>query len=215
MVNRGVLQSRRNSLMALSCVRGFDEYATVESARFTGDTLRGLCQVLRFYKRCERLMIELHHSQTEMYDDVPRLQQWRDILHKIVNDFFRQVKGMSRCNSFVALVCRNNRDLLDSKSPWEWITDDDMIIFEKCYNLTATYLSQVTDEGLSCLTSIAILRIHYSRHVTGESVKTLHLDHRLRILELLGFKDDNSYSQDIIAFLRSRHRQLYFKFHLF
>lgn len=136
MVNRHILQSRRNSLMAMSAVVGFEEYATVETVRFTEDTLHGLAQVMRFYSCCERLRLEVHHSQTKLFNGVARMQQkWRYILREIVNEFFRNVERMHSCNSFVELVCKNKRDLLDCKSAWEWITDDDMIIFEKCYNL--------------------------------------------------------------------------------
>ena len=131
-----------------------------------------------------------------------------------MDEFYRQVKGMHSCDSYVDLDCKNKKDLLDAKSAWEWITDDDMIIFEKCYNLTMNFLTQVTDEGLECLTSIRVLQIHFSRHITGASLKMLHLEHKLWCLNLLGDKNESRYAPDVVTFFRSRQPRFYFRFYL-
>ena len=214
-VNKDLWRIRRKTLLALSAVRGFDQYARVESTKLTQEHLQGLSQIMRFYGLCERLTLEVNHSQTESVNGIPRLQKkWREVLRDVVNEFFRQVKGMHSCDSFVHLDCKNKWDLLDAKSAWEWITDDDMIIFGKCHNLAMTFLTQVTDKGLEYLTSIRVLQIHFSRHITGASMKMLHLHHKLWCLNLLDDKNESRYAPEIVTFFRSRQPRFYFRFYL-
>ena len=79
LVNRHVWRIRRKTLLALSAVRGFDQYATVESMKLSQELLQGLSQIMRFFVLCERLTLEVHHSQTETVNGVPRLrQEWRE-----------------------------------------------------------------------------------------------------------------------------------------
>lgn len=87
-----------------------------------------------------------------------------------------------------------------------------MIIFEKCHNLTMTFLTQVTDKGLEYLTSIRVLQIHFSKNITGASLKMLHLHHKLWCLNLLDDKKESDYAPDIVTFFRSRQPRFYFRF---
>lgn len=93
LVNRHVWENRRSTLLALAAVQGFDRYATVESTKLTQEHLQGLSQVMRFYVLCERLTLEVHHSQTETVNGVPRFhKKWRALLRAVVSEFYQQVK---------------------------------------------------------------------------------------------------------------------------
>lgn len=116
LVNRHVCENKRSTLLALAAVRSYDQYATVETVKFTQQLMQGL-SLARFCVLCERVTLQLHPSQTETVDGIPRMQKkWRELLRSIVDEFYRRVKGMHSCDSYVHLDCKNKWDLLDAKS---------------------------------------------------------------------------------------------------
>lgn len=190
LVNRQTWKTRQNTLTAISAATKIGQCCDVETMRFSDDVLHGLRDVRRFYSRCDCLTLVLDPAQTE--DDGQRCltELWRHRLRYIVSLFCATSPRMRDWDSRIRLSCIQRPGTYFKSSLWEWIRDDDMVIFEDCFKLVIRYPRQVTDKGIRKLKSVTSLMIFCGNQIDGTGMVDLVEYHQLRYLMVWGFADE-------------------------
>ena len=211
MVDRGLLESKRNSLMAMSAIKVLGQYCDVETYKFSDDILKSLRHVMRFYRHCSCLTIHLDPAQVEEKLGQHCLTRlWRHRIRDIVSNFYTESKPMRMSGSRLRLEFKQSKYVSFETSAWELITDDDMIIFDRCINMYIDYLRQVTDRGVTALKNVRSLRMICADNVTGEGLIDLAMNHHLEYLLICGSKADSRFTQASLKFLRAMRKRLVF-----
>lgn len=190
-VDRNTLESRRNSLTAMSAVTLSGQDCDVETMRFSDDVLHGLRDVRRFYSSCDCLTLVMDPAQTEEDHGERFLTKlWRHRLRYIVSLFCATSPRMRDWDSRIRLTCVQRPGTYFKSSLWEWIRDDDMVIFEDCFKIVMRHPRQVTDKGIRNLKSVTSLMIFCGNQIDGTGMIDLVEHHQLKYLMVWGFADE-------------------------
>ena len=94
---------------------------------------------MRFYRHCSCLTIHLDPDQMEEKLGQHCLTElWRHRIRDTVTIFYGESKCMRMSGSRLRLECKKLKYKVFETSVWELITDDDMIIFDRCINMYKT-----------------------------------------------------------------------------
>lgn len=214
-VNKIVREKRRNSVAAMSAVQMIGQCCDVQTCKFSDDIVKGLSQVMRFYSNCECLSIHLHPVQIHTRNGNPRLMEiWRYRIRDVIANFCMTCETMRRNGSRLRLEYQKDKTFSFDMSVWECITDDDMIMFDTCFNMYIDYPRQITDKGIAHLRGVRSLKIICGERLSGKGFLHLLQTHNLCYLFLFGFKDTSQYAQSSLNALTACHADLLFDCHL-
>lgn len=163
--------------------------------------LIALDRLWRFYEHTNRIRLYADTCQTEIRNTQRVLMaRWRFILKYIVDTFYNRCQKLQTSDDSIFLF-----EGIDGHTRvWNWITDNDMMIFVKCRNLSIEFADLITDKGLMSMKNVRKLRIYGGKFVTGAAFGKLADECHLRQVIITGFPEYAGYDDALLEQLKAR-----------
>ena len=203
LVSRGLNREHEIELRLLNATRPGWE-VKIQSWQFTSPGwLIAMDNLWRFYEPAHRLRLHVEPSQTEIRDGQRVLiARWRFVMKFLVDMFYNRCPTLRNADDSIFQFEGTDQHM----RVWNWITDNDMMIFSQCRKLHISSADLISDTGLIKLKHATHLTIFGGKRVTGRAFGKLARECDLRQVVIMGFPELTGYDDDILHQLKERHR---------
>ncbi len=199
--SKAIYMKRQAELSALAATRPASHTVHVDSWRFHSNMMSAIRHIARFYTDVHHVHFYIDISQTVKTTTTRFLHPSRRAdLRQLVGFFYDQSPNMRRLDSTFSLEMSSHvKDKAQWETCWSWMTDADMVIFDKCTNLHLSFPDQITDDGLMSLHGCRYLFVSHSCRMAGHAFLKLYEFHNLNILIITGRADHAGYDVEALT----------------